>query len=104
MWTATVLAFLGLGLLIFPATRQNEGILPIALLAVFIAAWIDKGMGLVIGGFIPNMFDRVTEYTPTATELAITIGVYAIGMLVLTVLYKVAIGIKEDTAGEAEHH
>ena len=104
MWTATVLAFVGLGLLIVPATRQNEGILPIALLAVFIAAWIDKGMGLVIGGFIPNMFERVTEYTPTATELSITIGVYAIGMLVLTVLYKVAIGIKEDTAGEAEHH
>jgi len=104
MWTATVLAFLGLGLLIFPATRRNEGILPIALLSVFIAAWIDKGMGLVIGGFIPNMFERVTEYTPTATELAITVGVYAVGCLVLTVLYKVAIGVKEDTAGEAEHH
>ncbi len=104
MWTATVLAFLGLGLLIFPATRKNEGILPIALISVFIAAWIDKGMGLVIGGFIPNMFERVTEYTPTATELAITVGVYAVGFLVLTVLYKVAIGVREDTAGEAEHH
>jgi molybdopterin-containing oxidoreductase family membrane subunit len=104
MWTAAVLAFLGLGLLIFPATRQNEGILPIALLSVFIAAWIDKGMGLVIGGFIPNMFERVTEYTPTAIELAVTVGVYAVGFLVLTVLYKVAIGVKEDTAGEAEHH
>ncbi|MBA4371585.1 MAG: menaquinol oxidoreductase [Thermodesulfovibrio sp.] len=104
MWTATVLAFLGLGLLIFPATRQNEGILPIALVSVFVAAWIDKGMGLVIGGFIPNMFERVTEYTPTATELAITVGVYAVGLLVLTVLYKIAIGVREDTAGEAEHH
>lgn len=104
MWTATVLAFLGLGLLVFPATRKNEGILPIALVSVFIAAWIDKGMGLVIGGFIPNMFERVTEYTPTATELAITVGVYAVGFLVLTVLYKVAIGVREDTAGEAEHH
>jgi molybdopterin-containing oxidoreductase family membrane subunit len=104
MWTATVLAFLGLGLLIFPATRRNEGILPIALVSVFVAAWIDKGMGLVIGGFIPNMFERVTEYTPTAIELAITVGVYAVGLLVLTVLYKVAIGVKEDTAGEAEHH
>jgi len=104
MWTATVLAFLGLGLLIYPVTRKNEAILPIALIAVFIAAWIDKGMGLVIGGFVPNPFERVTEYAPTLPEIAITVGVYAIGALVLTVLYKVAISIKEDTAHEAGHH
>jgi Ni/Fe-hydrogenase subunit HybB-like protein len=74
----------------------------VALVAVFIAAWIDKGMGLVIGGFIPNPFERITEYSPTGPELAITIGVYAIGALVLTVLYKVAIAVKE-TAGDTSH-
>ena len=104
MWTAAVLAFMGIGLLVNPLTRKNEKVLPIALLAVFISAWIDKGMGLVIGGFIPNMFERVTEYTPTGREIMITIGVYAIGSLVLTVLYKIAIAVKESTAGEASHH
>jgi Ni/Fe-hydrogenase subunit HybB-like protein len=102
MWTAGVLAFVGIGLLVIPQTRKNETILPVALIAVFIAAWIDKGMGLVIGGFIPNPFERITEYTPTAPELAITVGVYAIGFLVLTVLYKVAIAVKE-VAGDAGH-
>lgn len=96
MWTATVLAFLGIGLLLFPSTRQNETTLIIALASVFTAAWIDKGMGLVIGGFIPNTFERVVEYTPTAPELLITLGVYAIGFLVLTVLYKIAISVKEE--------
>ncbi len=99
MWSATILAFVGLALLIYPGTRRNESILPIALISVFVSAWIDKGMGLVIGGFVPNPFERVVEYTPTLPELMISLGVYAIGFLVLTVLYKVAIAVKEETEG-----
>jgi Ni/Fe-hydrogenase subunit HybB-like protein len=98
MWTSAVLAFIGLALLIFPGTRKNEGILPVALVAVFFSTWIDKGMGLVVGGFIPNPFESITEYSPTVPELSITLGVYAIGFLILTVLYKVAIGVKEEIA------
>ncbi|MFO0754830.1 MAG: NrfD/PsrC family molybdoenzyme membrane anchor subunit [Thermodesulfovibrionales bacterium] len=96
MWSAAILAFVGIGLLLFPHLRRNEGILAIALAAVFVSTWIDKGMGLVVGGFIPNPFERVVEYAPTAPELLITLGVYAIGFLVLTVLYKVAVSVKEE--------
>ncbi len=96
MWSAAVLAIAGIALLVNPSTRQNEGTLKLALIAVIIAAWIDKGMGLVIGGFVPNPFERVTEYAPTMPELAITFGVYAIGLLVLTLLYKVAIAVREE--------
>ncbi|GAB4488814.1 MAG: polysulfide reductase NrfD [Thermodesulfovibrionales bacterium] len=96
MWTSAVLALAGIALLVYPPTRKNESVLPFALIAVFIAAWIDKGMGLVVGGFIPNPFEKITEYTPTAPELLITLGVYGIGFLVLTVLYKVAVGVKEE--------
>jgi molybdopterin-containing oxidoreductase family membrane subunit len=96
MRAAAILAFIGLGLLIYPKTRENEGTLKFALVAVIIAAWIDKGMGLVVGGFVPNPFEGVTEYSPTAPELAITFGVYAVGLLVLTLLYKVAIAVREE--------
>jgi Ni/Fe-hydrogenase subunit HybB-like protein len=98
MWTFAILAVVGLALLIYPQTRKNEAILPVALVAVFISTWIDKGVGLVVGGFIPNPFETITTYSPTAPELLITLGVYAIGALALTVLYKVAIGVKEETA------
>lgn len=96
MWTAAILAFISLALLITPKFRKNENILAVACVTVFIATWIDKGMGLVVGGFIPNAFERVTEYTPTLPELLITFGIWAIGFLVLTVLYKVAISIREE--------
>lgn len=98
MWIFAILAVVGLTLLITPQTRKNEAILPVALIAVFISTWIDKGVGLVVGGFIPNPFETITTYSPTTPELLITLGVYAIGALSLTVLYKVAIGVKEETA------
>lgn len=102
MWTATVLAFLGITLLLIPRLRRNEKILSIALIAVFIAAWLDKGIGLVLGGFVPNAFGQVTEYVPSTTELTIILGIYAIGLLLLTILYKVVIGVREQSI-DCEH-
>ena len=96
MWTAAIFAFIALLLLIIPHTRRNEDTLLIACISVIIATWIDKGLGLVIGGFTPNPFNRVTDYWPTKPEVMISIGVYAIGFLVLTLLYKMAITVKEE--------
>ena len=99
MWTAATLAIVSLVLLIMPGLKKNEDILAIACGTVFVSTWIDKGMGLVVGGFIPNPMERVTEYSPTFPEVLITIGIWAIGFLILTVLYKVAISVREELAG-----
>ena len=63
---------------------------------VFISLWIEKGITLVITGFIPNPLEKITQYAPTIPELAITVGVWATGFLILTILYKVAISVKEE--------
>lgn len=97
MWIFAVLAVTGLVLLLNPKTREKESTLIIACVAVFLSLWIEKGLGLVIGGFIPNSFERVTEYAPTGQELLITLGVWATGLLVLTVLCKIAVSVKEET-------
>lgn len=101
MWTSAILAVVALVMLIPPGIRKKESNLVMACIAVFISLWIDKGFGLVIGGFVPNPFDGVTEYWPTLPETLITIGVWATGFLVLTILYKVAISVREElgTAG-----
>ena len=96
MWTAAIFAFISLLLLIIPSTRRNEDTLLIACISVIIATWIDKGLGLIIGGFTPNPFSRITDYWPTKPEVMISIGVYAVGFLVLTLLYKMAISVKEE--------
>lgn len=99
MWFSYLFALIALILLIIPATRRKEDTLIVGCAAVVVATWIDKGMGLVVGGFIPNPFDRVFEYWPTLPEIAITIGVWATGFFVLTVLYKIAVSVKEEVAG-----
>ena len=98
MWTATGFAGVALILLIVPATRRNQDTLAVACVSVIIATWIDKGLGLIVGGFTPNMFNTVTPYWPTTPEILITIGVLATGFFVLTILYKIAVSIKEEAA------
>ena len=104
MWTSTILAVVSLLLLVVPKWRGSERILAFACGALFISLWIDKGFGLVIGGFIPNPFEGVTEYWPTLRETSIALGIWALGFLVLTLLYKIAISVREETEGiEIEH-
>ena len=98
MWASVAFAVIALILLIVPGTRRKEDTLAVACGAVFLSTWLDKGLGLVVGGFIPNPFDTVTEYWPTLPELFISVGVWATGFFILTVLYKIAISVKEEVA------
>ncbi|MCL4474923.1 MAG: polysulfide reductase NrfD [Nitrospirae bacterium] len=104
MWASSILAVVSLVLLIFPSLRRQEGILAAACVALFVSLWIDKGFGLVVGGFIPNPFEGIMEYWPTTRETLIALGVWALGFLVLTLLYKITVTVREETAGiEIEH-
>ncbi len=104
MWTSSIFAAVSLLMLIFPGIRKREGLLALACIMLFISLWIDKGFGLIIGGFVPNPFEEVHTYWPTALESIVTVGVWAIGFLVLSMLYKIAISVREQTAGiEIEH-
>lgn len=96
MWLSSILAVVALVMLVFPQIRKNESLLAIACMATFFSLWIDKGFGLVVGGFVPNPFERITEYWPTLPETLITLAVWAIGFLVLTILYKIAVSVKEE--------
>jgi len=96
MWVSSILAAIAVFMLVFPQIRKNESLLAVACIATFFSLWIDKGFGLVVGGFVPNPFERITEYWPTIPEAMITMAVWAIGFLVLTILYKIAISVKEE--------
>jgi Ni/Fe-hydrogenase subunit HybB-like protein len=98
MWTSAFFMLVSLVLLIVPAFRRNEKILVLGCISVFIATWIDKGLGLVVGGFIPNPLNKVFEYWPTIPEVIISLGVWATGFFVLSVLYKIAVSVKEEAA------
>ena len=83
-------------LLAIPSIRRNESTLAMGCALVIITTWIDKGLGLITGGFVPNPLDRITEYWPTVPEALITLGVWAVGFLILSILYKIAVSVKEE--------
>ena len=97
MWASILFMGIAATLLVIPAARNNEKTLAAACLLVFAGTWIDKGLGLISGGFIPSPLHKVTEYVPTIPEIMISFGVYGVGFLILTVLLKVAVGVKEET-------
>jgi Ni/Fe-hydrogenase subunit HybB-like protein len=96
MWTSAILAFAALAVLITPRTRRRESSLALSCGAVFVSLWIEKGLGLVVTGFIPSPLEKITEYSPTSPEIAITLGVWAGGFLILTALYKIFIAVRSD--------
>lgn len=96
MWTSVALMLLSIILLVNPVTRKNEAILSIACLCVFFGTWIDKGLGMISGGFVPSPLHHVNEYVPTIPEIVITVGIYATGFLILTALFKMAVSVKEE--------
>jgi molybdopterin-containing oxidoreductase family membrane subunit len=98
MWVAMVLAVIAITMLLVPQTRKREKTLVIACIAIFTSIWLEKGLGMVITGFIPSSLETVTEYLPTFPEILITIGVYGIGALILSILYKIVISIREQEA------
>jgi molybdopterin-containing oxidoreductase family membrane subunit len=94
MWVSTILGFVAVILLLIPGQKKKEGVLIFICIAIFISLWIDKGIGLILGGFVPSPMEHVTEYSPTLVEILVILGVYGIGLLILTVLYKTALAIK----------
>ena len=95
MSVSAVCAVAALVLLVNPRTRKQEPLLAVACIAVFLSLWIEKGLGLVVTGFIPSPLEKVIRYTPTGPEVAITIGVWALGCLLITALYKIFLAVKQ---------
>ena len=95
MTLAVISAAAALALLINPRTRKNESVLAVACILVFLSLWIEKGLGLLVTGFTPSPLGHITRYMPTAPEVAIAVGIWAMGFLIITLLYKIFVSVRE---------
>ncbi len=93
MRCAVVLAVVAAILFISPRTRSNLTTLQIGCAAAFGSLWMEKGLVVVVTGFVPSTLEFVVQYLPTVPELSISLGVWALGLIVLTVLFKVALEV-----------
>ncbi len=93
-WASLVMDLTAFFLLLYPKTRKNFKTLTLASIFAFFGIWIEKGMGLVIPGFIPTPLGEVWEYWPTLPEAIISLGIWAMGFFVYSLLLKIAISIE----------
>jgi Ni/Fe-hydrogenase subunit HybB-like protein len=93
MWASILLTVVAALLLLCPKVTEHIWMLDLACVLAFAGIWIEKGMGLIIPGFIPSTLHELVEYFPTAAEWKITAGIWAFGLLVYTLLLKIALPV-----------
>jgi molybdopterin-containing oxidoreductase family membrane subunit len=96
MWSSATLTLASLFVLLRSSLRERMGWLAAACVAVVVSMWIEKGLGMVVTGFVPSPLGHVTAYIPTAPELGISFGIFGIGALMVTMLYKVALSVRGE--------
>tara|TARA_Y100000294_G_scaffold176948_1_gene200821 strand:+ start:1195 stop:2346 length:1152 start_codon:yes stop_codon:yes gene_type:complete len=95
MWFSMLVGITSVIILLYQQRRPSKKLLIAACSGIVVSLWIDKGIGLIIGGFVPSPMEEVVEYFPTFIEITVTIGIWAIGLLILTALLKVAVSVKK---------
>lgn len=93
IWTSIVLNSIGFFIFLMPKTRKNFITLNIGCITIFIGVWIEKGMGLILPGFIPDALGEIYEYMPSVYEITISLGILAFGSIFYTLLIRTAIAL-----------
>jgi len=81
-------------LFLVPSARKRLTTLNTGCFLIIIGVWIEKGPGFVIPGFVPDPLGEIYVYVPNLLELMVSFGIWAAGLLVFTLLVKVAIPIE----------
>jgi len=96
MWLSVAMGVASIPILLGSVRRGSHGPLAIACGMVVLSTWIDKGLGLIAGGFAISPMDTVADYSPTLPEILISLGIYAGGALILTLLYKIVLSVRQE--------
>lgn len=88
IWTAIAFNITGAILFFMPQALERGSLRIVACLLCIVGIWIEKGMGLIIPGFIPSTLHEIVEYSPSIVEWKVTAGIWAFGMLALTIMLK----------------
>ena len=97
IWSAIGMEIVAATILVIPALARRLALLNIACVLAIVGIWIEKGMGLVIPGFIPSPMGSIVEYTPSLNETLVCLGIWAFGVLLYSWMLRLAIPIMNGT-------
>ncbi len=76
--------------------------LNVACVLAIVGIWVEKGMGLIVPGFVPSPLGEVVEYAPTLNETLVSMGIWAFGALLYTILLRIAVPVVLGTMRREE--
>jgi molybdopterin-containing oxidoreductase family membrane subunit len=94
IWSAIAMLSVAVVILMINPLRTNPVTMNLAFVLIIAGIWIEKGMGLVLPAFIPTPIGEIYEYTPSFTEIMVSIGIWAFGLLMFTLFAKAALPIQ----------
>ena len=102
IWTAIALNVVSAIFLLHPNAKNRIWWLTVACVAAFVGIWIEKGMGLIVPGFVPSTLHELVEYAPSKTEWKVTVGIWALGLMIYTVALKIAANVLTGRLGRRD--
>jgi molybdopterin-containing oxidoreductase family membrane subunit len=103
IWTAVTFNLIAMFLLVLPLTRSLK-FLNVACVLAIVGIWIEKGMGLVVPGFIPTPLGEIVEYSPSLNETLICLGIWAFGFLAYTLFLRMSVPILQGKLSRAKEN
>ncbi len=100
IWTAITFNLIAMVLLVLPLSRGLK-YLNVACVLSIVGIWIEKGMGLVIPGFIPTPLGAIVDYVPSLNETLVCLGIWAFGLLCYTIFLRMAVPILQGQLTKA---
>jgi Ni/Fe-hydrogenase subunit HybB-like protein len=101
IWSSIVMNVVAILMLLSRKFEKSSFLLRnLPLLLLIVAIWIEKGMGLIIPGFIPTPLGEVFEYMPSLIESLVCIGIWGAGLLVMTLLIKHAVDVETGSISQ----
>ncbi|MFC1736584.1 sulfate reduction electron transfer complex DsrMKJOP subunit DsrP [Candidatus Hydrogenedentota bacterium] len=93
IWTAVVLEVFAAIVLVVPPIARRIWFLNAACVFAIIGIWVEKGLGLIVPGFVPTPLGDIIEYSPTLDETLICMGIWAFGLLLFSWMLSLAVPI-----------
>ena len=100
IWTAITMNLIGTLTLAFNPGKNKPIVLVPACILLFVGIWVEKGIGLIVPGLVPSPMGEIVDYAPSWVEVSITLGILALGMLVVSLLLKPALMIEQRYEAE----
>jgi Ni/Fe-hydrogenase subunit HybB-like protein len=93
IWTALCFNCIAASIIVFIRPSHHMLLIDFACVLTLIGLWIEKGIGLIVPGFVPSTLHEIVEYLPNLHEWKVSLGIWAMGLMVFTVGLKIAAAV-----------